>query len=60
MFLTTGEKETEIDCFGKPAFPYFGLLILDVINRTENSMTQAHTFKAVELSMLAQKQADSL
>jgi hypothetical protein len=56
--LTNDEKEQEIDCFGKSAFPYFGQLILDVINRTENAMTQAHTFKAAELSMLAQKIAE--
>ncbi|KMT64862.1 oxidoreductase [Catenovulum maritimum] len=59
LFLTNNEKEQEIDCFGKSAFPYFGQLILDVINRTENAMTQAHTFKAAELSMQAQALADS-
>jgi hypothetical protein len=56
--LTNDEKEQEIECFGKSAFPYFGQLILDVINRTENAMPQAHTFKAAELSMLAQKIAE--
>ncbi|EWH09157.1 oxidoreductase [Catenovulum agarivorans DS-2] len=60
IFVTTGEKEREIDCFGQSSFPYFGQLILDVINRTENAMSQAHTFKAAELSMLAQQKADAL
>ncbi|MGJ8694077.1 MAG: Gfo/Idh/MocA family protein, partial [Thalassotalea sp.] len=58
--ITNGEKEQEIDCLGQSSFPYFGQLILDVINRTENAMSQAHTFKAAELSMLAQKLAEQL
>lgn len=58
VFLTNSEGEQEIDCLGKSGFPYFGQLILDVINRTENAMTQEHVFKAAELSMLAQKIAD--
>ncbi|MEM9159688.1 MAG: gfo/Idh/MocA family oxidoreductase, partial [Verrucomicrobiota bacterium] len=35
-------------------FPFFGKLILDCLERTENAMTQAHAFKAAELSMQAQ------
>jgi predicted dehydrogenase len=58
LFLTNQEKEQEIDCVNKSGFPFFGQLILDVINRTENSMTQAHIFKAAELSMQAQAIAD--
>lgn len=58
VFMTNSEGEQEIDCLGKSGFPYFGQLILDVINRTETAMTQEHVFKAAELSMLAQKIAD--
>lgn len=58
VFLTNDEGEHEIDCLGQSSFPFFGQLILDCINRTENSMTQEHIFKAAELSMLAQQQAD--
>ena len=58
LFITDNEKEQEIDCFGQSSFPYFGELILDVINRTENAMSQAHTFKAAELSMKAQALAE--
>lgn len=39
---------------GKVGFPYFGKLILDCMNRTENAMTQAHAFKAAELCIKAQ------
>ncbi|MGJ8679892.1 Gfo/Idh/MocA family protein [Paraglaciecola sp.] len=58
LFLTNNQEEQEIDCLGQSSFPFFGQLILDVINRTETAMTQAHTFKAAELSMLAQKIAE--
>jgi predicted dehydrogenase len=59
VFLVDGEQEKEIACAGKVGFPYFGELILDVLNRTENAMTQAHAFKAAELSMLAQKAGEA-
>ncbi len=58
IFLVNQQHEQEIDCFGQSDFPYFGALILDCINRTEQAMKQSHTFKAAELSMLAQKIAD--
>ena len=51
-------QDVEIECRGKVGFPYFGRLILDVLNRTENAMTQAHAFRAAELSMLAQQSAE--
>jgi len=60
IFLTNGEKEQEIECFGKVGFPFFGDLILDSLNRTETAMTQEHTFKAAELSMKAQALADAI
>ena len=60
IFLVNDEVETEIDCRGKVGFPFYGQLILDVLNRTEHAMTQAHAFKAAELSMQAQLMADRL
>jgi predicted dehydrogenase len=59
IFLVDGESEQEIACQGHVGFPYFGTLILDVLNRTENAMTQTHAFKAAELSMLAQKAGEA-
>jgi len=38
----------------------FGEFILDCLNRTEKAMTQAHAFKAAELSLRAQAQAQRL
>ena len=60
LFLVDGEEECEIACQGKVGFPFFGALILDVLNRTENAMTQEHAFKAAELSMWAQAAADEV
>lgn len=50
----------EIQCLGTSGFPYFGKLILDCLNRTEVAMTQYHCFKTAELSMNAQRIADSV
>jgi predicted dehydrogenase len=58
IFLVDGEGEQEIECGGKVGFPFFGKLILDVLNRTETAMTQEHAFKAAELCMQAQALAE--
>ncbi len=50
-----GEQHYHVD--GKVGFPFFGQLISDCMNRTENAMTQEHAFKAAELSIKAQMQA---
>lgn len=59
LFLVNGEGEQEIECQGRSGFPFFGQLILDCINRTEQAMGQSHAFRAAELSMCAQAQADA-
>lgn len=46
--------EHHIDVDGQIGYPFFGQLVLDCLNRTEHAMTQAHTFKAAELSLQAQ------
>ncbi len=60
VFLVNGEDQQYINVTGKVGFPFFGQLILDCINRTENAMTQDHAFKAAELCLKAQVQADTL
>ncbi|MGP5387672.1 Gfo/Idh/MocA family protein [Brachybacterium tyrofermentans] len=57
VILVDGEGEHRIDATGKVGYPYFGELILDVLSRTDNAMTQDHAFKAVELALIAQEQA---
>jgi predicted dehydrogenase len=57
LYLANQHEETYYNVSGKVGYPYFGQLILDCLNRTENAMTQEHCFKAAELSIKAQMQA---
>jgi len=57
VFLANGKEETYYNVGGKVGYPYFGQLILDCLNRTENAMTQEHCFKAAELCVKAQARA---
>ena len=57
VILVNGEREQKCSVAGQVGYPFFGQLILDCINRTENAMTQAHAFKAAELCLQAQAQA---
>ena len=59
IYLVDHEGEKRIACSGKIGYPFYGQLILDCLNRSENAMTQAHCFKAAELSMQAQALADA-
>ena len=58
LYIVDGKGEYRIACAGKAGFPFFGELILDCLNGTENSMTQEHAFAAAELSLSAQAIAD--
>ena len=57
LFLVNQEGEFHIPVSGKVGYPYFGALILDCMNRTENAMTQEHAFLAAELCLIAQREA---
>jgi predicted dehydrogenase len=57
LYLVNHEGERHLSLHGEVGYPFFGQLILDCLNRTENAMTQEHAFKAVELCVLAQNQA---
>lgn len=57
VYLVNGKGEQYFNASGTVGFPFFGQLILDCLNRTENAMTQAHAFKAAELCLLAQEKA---
>lgn len=58
VYLANQEGEYHIPVHGKVGYPFFGELILDCLNRTETAMTQAHTLKAAELSVIAQMNAE--
>ena len=60
LYLVNKDGEKYIDCNNTVGFPFFGELILDSLNRTENAMTQEHAFKAAELCVKAQMQALTL
>ncbi|NVF12405.1 Gfo/Idh/MocA family oxidoreductase [Anaerococcus sp. AGMB00486] len=60
VFLVDGEGEHHYKVNGKVGFPFFGQMILDCINGTEEAMTQEHIFKAQELCLLCQKEAIKL
>lgn len=57
VYLVNDRGERYVDATGVTGYPFFGQLILDCLNRTENAMTQAHAFKAAQLCLEAQAQA---
>jgi predicted dehydrogenase len=58
VYLVNKEGEFRYPVSGQVGFPFFGQLILDCLNRTENAMTQVHAFKAAELCVRAQMLAN--
>jgi len=57
LYLVTQEGEQHLELNGKVGYPFFGQLILDCLQRSEQAMTQEHAFKAAELCLKAQEQA---
>ena len=57
VILVNGEEERRFLTEGRVGYPFFGELIRDCLDRTENAMTQAHCFKAAELAVRAQEMA---
>lgn len=57
VFLVDGKGEHHFNATGKVGYPFFGELVLDCLNRTENAMTQEHALKAAELAVIAQANA---
>ena len=60
LYLVDDRGEYHLEVAGKVGFRFFGELILDCLNRTEQAMTQAHAFKAAELCIRAQDAAKRL
>ena len=57
VLLVNHEGQYRFEAGGRTGFPFFGQLIRDCLDRTENAMTQAHALKAAELSLRAQSTA---
>ncbi len=60
LYLVNHGGERQYDVKGKVGYPYFYRLAHDVIENTSTAMHQEHAFKAAELCLLAQQQADNL
>ncbi|MBZ4665629.1 Gfo/Idh/MocA family oxidoreductase [Mahella sp.] len=60
VYLVNNEGERRFPVRGKVGYPFFGALILDCLNRTENAMTQEHAFKAAELCVKAEELAQQV
>ena len=54
VYIVDDKGERYLNVTGQVGFRFFGQLILDCLNRTENAMTQTHAFKAAELCLRAQ------
>jgi predicted dehydrogenase len=57
VYVVDRDGERHIPVHGAVGFPFFGQLILDCLNRTENAMEQRHAFLAIELALIAQANA---
>ncbi len=60
VYIVDGKGEYHVNVTGRVGARFFGELILDCLNRTEQAMTQAHAFKAAELCLRAQVAARRL
>jgi predicted dehydrogenase len=60
LYLVDHKGEHHIRCHGEVGYPFFGQLILDCLNRTENAMTQEHVFLAAQLCLEAQAMAKKI
>ena len=59
LVIVDRQGEHHLELQGRVGYPYFGQLIRDCLDRTETAMTQAHAFKAAELSIRAQLLAEN-
>ncbi|MGI5173494.1 Gfo/Idh/MocA family oxidoreductase [Treponema sp. OMZ 840] len=57
IYFVDNEGEHHICAAGRTGYPFFGELILDCINRTENAVSQEHVLNAMELALQAQDMA---
>ncbi|MBB6429247.1 Gfo/Idh/MocA family protein [Algisphaera agarilytica] len=60
LILVNSDGEQRMELSGKVGFKFFGQLIRDLLDGTENAMTQEHALKAAELCVRAQMQAQHL
>lgn len=57
LYLVDRHGEHHQAVHGAVGFPFFGQLILDCLHRTEQAMSQRHTFLAIDLALQAREGA---
>lgn len=57
VYVVDEQEERHLSFASQGANPFYGRLILDCLHRTEIAVTQAHMFRALELSLRAQAAA---
>jgi predicted dehydrogenase len=57
LYLVDQHGEHHDAVRGQVGFPFFGQLVRDCLDRSEQAMTQDHAFKAIELAISAQATA---
>ena len=60
VYLVDGAGEHHFSVRGQVGYPFFGELVRDCLDRTEKAMTQEHAFKAAELCIVAEQEAQRL
>lgn len=58
LYLVNGTENRRIDC-ADLALPYFPRLIADIQDRSETAVSQAHTFRVMDIALRAQIQAEA-
>jgi predicted dehydrogenase len=60
LYLVNEQGEKHLPLQGQVGYPFFGELIIDILERTERAMSQNHAFKAAELCIKAQLAAERI
>ena len=60
VYLVTQKGEQYIETKGKVGFPFYPALIRDILDGSDNAMSQDHTFMAAQLCLEAQAAAVNL
>ena len=57
LLLSNGDRVEQIDC-SNVALPYFPRLVADIADRTGTAISQAHTFRVMDIALRAQAMAE--
>lgn len=60
VYMVDGKGEHHFSVRGQVGYPFFGQFVRDCLDRTENAMAQEHAFKAAEICIVAELNAERL